>query len=42
MRVDNLIHECVWLGSDALAVGGPAGLYLFDFLTETSTAAAGQ
>jgi len=42
MRVDNMVSACVWLGPDALAVGGVAGLYLFDFLTETNAAAAGQ
>jgi WD40 repeat protein len=42
MRVDNDIRTCGWLGSDALAVGGSAGLYLFSFLTRMSPAAAGQ
>jgi WD40 repeat protein len=32
MRVDARISTCAWLGSHALAVGGSAGLYLFDFL----------
>jgi WD40 repeat protein len=36
MRVDNYIFACSWLGSDALAIGGSAGLYLFNFLTGTS------
>jgi WD40 repeat protein len=36
MRVDGSIAICAWLGSNALAVGGSAGLYLFRFLTETS------
>jgi len=35
MRVDSDITTCAWLGSDALLLGGSAGLYLFDFLTET-------
>ena len=42
MRVDNNISACAWLGSNALVVGGSAGLYLFGFLTEASPAAAGQ
>jgi len=33
MRVDGSVNASVWLGSDALAVGGSAGLYLFSFLT---------
>ena len=33
MRVDNDIFAGAWLGSDTLAVGGSAGLYLFSFLT---------
>jgi WD40 repeat protein len=39
MRVDGGIAICAWLGSNALAVGGSAGLYLFRFLAETSPAA---
>ena len=36
MRVDSGIGACAWLGSDALVVGGSAGLYLFGFLPRTS------
>ena len=32
-RVDNIVNDCAWLGPKALAVGGAAGLYLFDLLT---------
>jgi hypothetical protein len=39
MRVDNNIRACAWLGSKALAVGGPRGLYVFDYLPATSPAA---
>jgi WD40 repeat protein len=42
MRVDSNIIACAWLGSNALVVGGSAGLYLFGFLTGTSLATAGQ
>jgi WD40 repeat protein len=42
MRVDNDICACAWLGSEAIALGGPAGLYQFGFLVRTSPAAAGQ
>jgi WD domain, G-beta repeat len=34
MRVENKILTCAWRGAGALAVGGPAGLYLFDFPTD--------
>jgi WD40 repeat protein len=40
MRVDGNINGCAWLSSDALAVGGTAGLYLFGFLAGTSPATA--
>jgi WD40 repeat protein len=33
MRIDGSVNVSQWLGSDALAVGGSAGLYLFSFLT---------
>jgi len=33
MRLDNFVSAAVWLGVGSLAAGGPAGLYLFDFLT---------
>jgi WD40 repeat protein len=36
MRVDGAISVCSWLGCNALAVGGSAGLYLFRFLTQAS------
>ena len=39
MRVDNNICACAWLGSKALAVGGPRGLNVFDYLSATSPAA---
>jgi WD40 repeat protein len=39
MRVDGSINASVWLGSDALAVGGSAGLYLFSFLTSSAATA---
>ena len=39
MRVDNNICACAWLGSKALAVGGPRGLNVFDYLPATSPAA---
>ena len=35
MRVDNGINACAWVGTSGLAVGGPAGLYLFDFIVGT-------
>jgi WD40 repeat protein len=35
MRVDGQIFTCVWLGADAIACGGQAGLYVFDFLGRT-------
>jgi len=33
MRVDNSVSASVWINTGVLAVGGPAGLYLFDFLS---------
>jgi len=36
MRVEDAILACTWLGTDGLAVGGRAGLYLFDFLTDAA------
>jgi WD40 repeat protein len=33
MRLDAAIRSATWLGSSALALGGEAGLYVFDFLT---------
>ncbi len=42
MRADSDITTCAWLGSDTLALGGPAGLYLFGFLTGTCPATARQ
>ena len=38
MRVDNSLSTCAWLGVDALAVGGSAGLYLFGFLASIGPA----
>ena len=40
MRIDGSIRATAWIGSNALAVGGSAGLYLFDFLTGTGSAAS--
>jgi WD40 repeat protein len=36
MRVENTVEGCAWLPGNTLAAGGAAGLYLFDFLTDTS------
>jgi WD40 repeat protein len=36
MRVDSDIRACSWLSSDAVVIGGSAGLYLFGFLPRTS------
>jgi len=36
MRLENSIKAGAWLSANSLAVGGPGGLYLFDFLTVTS------
>ena len=36
MRVDGNVRASVWLGPNALAIGGSAGLYLFDFLKDRS------
>ena len=41
MRLDSSVSACAWLGSDALVIGGSRGLYLFDFLTDANSAAAG-
>jgi WD40 repeat protein len=38
MRLDDSINACAWLRSNGLAIGGPAGLYLFDFLNVTPSA----
>ena len=35
MRVEKEIADCTWLSTNALALAGPAGLYLFDLLTPT-------
>jgi WD40 repeat protein len=32
MRLADSINACVWLGTNGLAVGGLAGMYLFGFL----------
>ena len=42
MRVDGNVRASVWLGPNALAIGGSAGLYLFDFLRSTSQVADAQ
>jgi WD40 repeat protein len=36
MRADSDIRACSWLSSDAVVIGGVAGLYLFGFLPRTS------
>ena len=36
MRLDNTISALAWLGTDALAIGGAAGLYVFDLLSATT------
>jgi WD40 repeat protein len=41
MRLDNRVYACAWLGTNGLAIGGLAGLYLFDFLADTAPATAG-
>jgi WD40 repeat protein len=42
MRLDGSVSASAWLGDHALAVGGPAGLYLFDFLKGTSKVAGAR
>jgi WD40 repeat protein len=42
MRVDGSVRACTWLGPNTLAVGGSAGLYLFDFLTATNSIAGAR
>ena len=39
MRLDNSVNASAWLNLGTLAIGGPAGLYLFDFLTRVNQAA---
>jgi WD40 repeat protein len=36
IRVEGSVNAAAWVGSSALAVGGSAGLYIFDFLTDTT------
>ena len=36
MRLDDEVHAAACLGASTLVVGGPSGLYLFDFLIGTS------
>ena len=36
MRVERSLSSCAWLDGNSLAIGGSAGLYLFDFLAGTS------
>jgi WD40 repeat protein len=36
MRIDDDVEGIAWLGISALVIDGPAGLYLFDFLTDTN------
>jgi WD40 repeat protein len=40
MRVDDSIIACGWLGTRGIVAGGPAGLYCFDFLSETAQPSA--
>src|ERR1019366_354564 len=40
MRLDNSVAASTWLSASALAVGGPAGLYLFVFLTDANPGTA--
>ncbi len=42
MRLDNPANAAAWVNTGMLAVGGPAGLYLFDFLRGVNTAASEQ
>ena len=42
MRVENPIVACAWHGTGTLAVGGPGGLFLFDFLTDARPPASGH
>lgn len=37
LRVEEAIFACAWLGVRGLAVGGPAGLGMLDFLDGTTT-----
>jgi len=41
MCLDNRVHVTSWVNGGTLAVGGRAGLYLFDFLTGTSPPPSG-
>ena len=40
MRTDGGANDCAWLGSDALVVGGSAGLYLFGLLAGNGSTVA--
>jgi WD40 repeat protein len=42
MRLDNRVDASIWLNTRALAIGGPAGMYLFDFLPGANGVAAGH
>jgi WD40 repeat protein len=42
MRLDNSVNSYAWLGTNTLAVGGSAGLYLFGFLTDDSMVGIGH
>jgi WD40 repeat protein len=35
MRIDDTVDACAWLKLNTLAVGGAAGVYLFDCLADT-------
>jgi WD40 repeat protein len=34
LRLATTILACVWLGTGGVTLGGPGGLYLFDFLAD--------
>ena len=37
MRIDSTVLTCAWLGTRGIAVGGPAGLYIFDFHADSAS-----
>jgi WD40 repeat protein len=41
MRLEKRVDACAWLTAETLAVGGLAGLYLFDFLADGQAMAQG-
>jgi WD40 repeat protein len=42
MRVDTPLIACAWHNKGRLAIGGPGGLFLFDFLTNTLPPSSGR